>query len=192
MNAFEQFFNALRTLHPFNEDEKEFLVNNLKPGDYKRGKFFVKEGDYATKLAFIIAGHMRKFSMNQKGDEVTSEFAGPNNFIGAYYSFYRQSPSFENIHAMDDCTVLILTYDDLQRLYSDSFNMNIVGRKILENACVQRDIWLNRMVSLSSAERYEWFVENFPEIVRIGQLQHIASFLGIKRETLSRIRRKKL
>jgi CRP-like cAMP-binding protein len=192
MDHLKRFYEAIESYQPFTEAEKRFFAEKLVLQEFKSGEYFVKEGQHSSTLAFILDGYMRKFHFTETGEENTLGFDGPLSFAGSYYSFYRQQRSFENIQAISDCTVFILRYEDLQTLYADSFNMNVFSRKILENACVERELWLTKMVSLPSAERYEWFLQSFKDVFTIAQQQHIASFLGIKPETLSRIRRKSI
>lgn len=192
MGHLERFYEAIESYQPFTETEKRFFAEKILLQELKSGEFFVKEGQHSSALAFILDGYMRKFHFTEHGEEITSMFNGPYSFAGSYYSFYRQQRSFENLQAISDCTVFILRYDDLQTLYADSFNMNVLGRKILENSCIERELWLGKMISLTSAERYEWFLESFKDVYKVAQQQHIASFLGIKPETLSRIRRKSI
>jgi hypothetical protein len=68
--------------------------------------------------------------------------------------------------------------------------VNVFGRTILEKACVERDLRLKKILHLKATEKYEWFLENYADIYKVSKLADIASFLGIKPETLSRVRRK--
>jgi hypothetical protein len=60
----------------------------------------------------------------------------------------------------------------------------------LEKACIERDVRLNKIMHQGAIEKYKWFLENYTEIYKAAKLEHIASFLGIRPETLSRVRRK--
>ena len=157
---------------------------------FRQKEFFVTEGNYCNHIAIITSGFMRTYHIDGAGNEITSDFTPPFSFTSSYYSFYSRKPSFEYIQAITDCEVLLLSYDHLQQLYSHSFNFNVLGRKIVEQSCINKELVLKKMISLKGSERYKWFVEQYPEVNRIAQLQHIATFLGVKPETLSRIRGK--
>jgi CRP-like cAMP-binding protein len=187
-----RFIQAVEPLQAFNENEKAFFQQELTFKTLKAGDLLVEENQHCRHLTFILNGYFRKYHIDANGNEVTSEFNSPGSFSAAYYSFYAEQTSFESIEAMTAAEVLQLSFPSLQTLYSSSFNMNVFGRKALERACLLRELWLKKMISLPGTERYAWFVKEYKDIAKIAQLQHIASFLGLKPETLSRIRKKRI
>jgi CRP/FNR family transcriptional regulator, anaerobic regulatory protein len=187
-----RFLQAAEPLQTFDENEKAFFQQELTLKTFKAGELLVEENQHCRHLTFILTGYFRKYHIDANGNEVTSEFNSPGSFSAAYYSFYTEQASFESIEAITAAEVLQLSFSSLQTLYSNSFNMNVFGRKVLERACLLREVWLKKKVSLQGTERYAWFVKEYKEIAKIAQLQHIASFLGLKPETLSRIRRKRI
>lgn len=186
----DRFIQSIAPLHIFNEKEKAFFQQELTFKSLKAGDLLVEENKHCRHLAFVLNGYLRKFHIGENGNETTSEFNSPGSFSAAYYSFYTEQVSFESIEAMTDAEVLQISFHSLQTLYSNSFNMNVFGRKVLERACISRELWLKKMISLSGTERYAWFISEHKDIAKVARLQHIASFLGLKPETLSRIRRK--
>ena len=99
-------------------------------------------------------------------------------------------PSIENIQFLEDSTLYYISSNDLNELYKVSLQMNIIGRKMAEEYC---KILEERSFSLqthSAEERYNDFLKREPEAILRISLGHIASYLGISQETLSRIRKK--
>lgn len=188
----EPFIQTIEDIQPLSETEMASFLGKLISRTYRKNDFFVTAGGRSNQLAYMVSGYMRTYHINDKGEEITSELSSPDTFTGSYYSFYTQQPPFEFIQPITDCEVLLLSYETLQELYKTSFAINVFGRKMLERSCIQRELRLKKMITLPAAGRYEWFREEFAEINKIAQLQHIASFLGIKPETLSRIRRKSI
>ena len=186
----DRFFKVIGRIVTFTPEEIETISQLVVYKKLKQQEFFVSEGKRCNHLAFILSGFMRTFHVGEDGKEITSEFSLQNKFIGSYHSFYSRQVSFEYIQAMTDCEVLLISYEALHQLYETSFNMNVMGRKILEDSCIQREVRLKKLISLPALARYEWFVKEFGDVYKVAQLQHIASFLGIKPETLSRVRRK--
>ena len=127
--------------------------------------------------------------MNDRGDELTTEFSQPGQFCVSYYSFYLQQPAFEYIEAITEVELHLIDYAFLQKLYLESLEMNMLGRKLLEQASIERDLRQKKIMHLSAKEKYGWFAENYPEVYKVAKLQYIASFLGINIETLARIKR---
>lgn len=186
----ENFFKIIEQICPFTTEENEAISQSIVYKKIKQHDFLVSEGKRCNHIAFLLSGFMRTFHIGEDGKEITSEFSLQNKFTSSYHSFYTRQVSFEYIQAMTDCEVLLISYDKLQKLYQHSFNMNVMGRRILENACVQREIRVKKMISLSALDYYKWFIKEFGDVYKVAQLQHIASFLGVKPETLSRVRRK--
>ena len=177
---------------PLNGLENEDLLlfrAELKPNKLKKGGNFVSIGQHCRHIALVEEGYLRTYHLDEEDKEVTTDFNRPDTFCSAYYSFYAQQPSFECIQAITDCELYLLSYNSLQKLYADSFLINVFGRHVLEKSCIERDLRLKKVMYLSAKEKYEWFLENYADVYKVAKLGHIASFLGINPETLSRIRR---
>jgi len=172
-----------------NEDLEAFQ-NELTHKHLKKGTLFISYEQVVYHIAFVEGGYLRTYHLNEYGDEVTTEFGLPDTFCTSYYSFYTRQPAFEFIEALTDCELHLLSYTSLQKLYAQSFAMNVFGRTILERSCIERDLRLKKITHMTAKEKYEWFLCSYPEIYKVAKLIHIASFLGIKPETLSRVRRK--
>jgi len=172
-----------------NEDLEAFQ-NELTHKHLKKGTLFISYEQVVYHIAFVEGGYLRTYHLNEYGDEVTTEFGLPDTFCTSYYSFYTRQPAFEFIEALTDCELHLLSYASLQKLYAQSFAMNVFGRTILERSCIERDLRLKKIMHMTAKEKYEWFLCSYPEIYKVAKLIHIASFLGIKPETLSRVRRK--
>lgn len=169
-------------------DDLVRFEKELRPVLLSKGEYFTSDGTVCKNIAIVESGHLRTFHIHPEGHEVTTEFSGPGSFCSSYYSFYTHLPSFENIEAITSCKVHTLSFDSLQRMYAESFAVNVFGRKVLEHACTERDLRLKKILHLSAKERYEWFVEHYNETHKIAKLGSIASFLGMTQETLSRVR----
>jgi CRP-like cAMP-binding protein len=178
------------TENGLNSEDLDKFKTKLKQSNFKKGSYFISSGQISRYIAFIEKGYLRTYHLDENGNEITTEFNQPGTFCGSYYSFYAQQSSFEYIEAITDCELFLLSFNSLQNLYAHSFSMNVFGRTILEKACIERDLRLKKIMHLTAAEKYKWFLKNYPEVYKVAKLGHIASFLGIKPETLSRARRK--
>ena len=84
----------------------------------------------------------------------------------------------------------MIPYDKLMSLYDHSLEANIIGRKLVEDVCIEKDIRISKLLKLDALQRYKWFMEEYPEFLLNVPIKYVASFLGMKRETISRIRKK--
>jgi CRP-like cAMP-binding protein len=124
------------------------------------------------------------------GKEITYWFAFENNFVTSFFSFITRKPGVESIQLIEDCTLWAISYDDLQRLYSQYTDIERLGRIMHERYYVMLEERFLRNHFKEARERYEHVMMNAPHILQRAPLGHIASYLGITQETLSRIRNK--
>lgn len=172
--------------------DRELFKSALRETSLEKGTPFISIGDTARDIAIVDNGYLRTYHLDENGDEITTEFIQPQSFCSSYYSFYSQQPSFECIEAITKCKLYLIDINSLRKLYATSFSINVFARTTLEKACIERDLRIKKIIHLPALEKYEWFLENYKPIYKVAQLKHIASFLGMKPETLSRIRRKVL
>ncbi len=166
------------------------LSDQLIRREILKGEYFVHEGQSSNQIAFVQSGYLRTYQIDYQGNDVTINFHTPGAFCGSYYGFYTKMPALDNMIAITDCILQTISYESLMALYEDSLAANKMGRKIIEQVCITKDFRIAKMLQTNGEDRYRWFLETYPEIIRVAQMQHIASFLGMKPETLSRIRRK--
>jgi CRP-like cAMP-binding protein len=171
--------------------ERELTKHQIETSytQLKKGDFFLYSGQVSRHIAYVKTGFMRTYHLNERGDEITTDFCQPGQFCVSYYSFYMEQPAFEYIEAITDCELQLIDYPFLQKLYHQSLEMNMLGRKLLEQAAVERDLRMKKIMHQTAKEKYEWFAENYSEVYKVAKLQHIASFLGINVEALSRVKR---
>ncbi len=177
-------------LQQIEEEDRSLFMKLLQPKLLTKGEHYVREGQYVNTIAFIQEGYIRTYQIDYQGNDTTLDFHGPNTFCGSYYGFYTHQKALDNLEAITDCRVALLTYDHLMSMYERSLNINILGRKIIEQVCINKDLRIAKMLQSNAEQRYVWFTENYPDLLPVAQQRHIASFLGIQPETLSRIRRK--
>ena len=141
-------------------------------------------------LYFIKSGCLRGFHYHN-GKEITAWFGFENDFATSTYSFVSRKPAIEIIEAIEDSSILEISYSDLQNIYKKYPEFNIIGRLLTEKyyiGLMERTLHLQYN---SAKENYELLIENHPHIIKRISLGYIASYLGISQETLSRIRAKK-
>lgn len=144
----------------------------------------------AHRLYFIKNGSARTFYYHD-GKDITSWIYGDNALFTAWGSFYGRTPSFENIELLEDSVVQWIAHDDLQRLYVQHPKIQTFGRILAEEQVTFMDNFFKGFMFMSAKEKYDLLLSTFPDVSQRVNLGHIASFLGISQETLSRIRRKR-
>lgn len=155
----------------------------------KKGEFLLKEGQIVSSLFVIEKGLVRSF-YNTDQREVNVWFGFENGIVSSVMPLFFNQPSIENIQFLEDTTLYYISSYDLEKFYKSTHEMNTIGRKMAEEYC---KILKERSFILqtnSAEQRYQWLLENQPDALQRISLGHIASYLGISQETLSRIRKK--
>jgi CRP-like cAMP-binding protein len=165
------------------------LENLFEFKQISRGDHLYKQGDICRHLYYIKNGIARTYYFSEKGKEITLWFSIENTFITASDSFFLESPTRNYCEALEDMSVYLITYANLESVLSDKdgahvafFIMYQVARKLSEVAETVR--------TKSARERYKFLLTKYPSLIQRVPLGQLASFLGISQETLSRIRGK--
>jgi CRP-like cAMP-binding protein len=169
--------------------DTEILEKHFKIKELSAGEFFVKEGQYSKFIGYVESGLLRSYQIDSSGEDITTNFFLQNSFCGSFFSFYRKAPSLDFVTSITDSRIHTIGYDKLQSLFREDFVFNQLGRLAIEEVCIEKDIRLSKMLKLNATERYLWFIDEYPSVVEKSPLKYIASYLGMKPESLSRIRK---
>jgi len=149
----------------------------------------VEEGKVARELYFINRGIIRLY-YNKEGEEITGFIFKENLFATSYDSFLEQSPSIQILETLEDCDLLVISFERLQQLYEQLPKMNILTRKVAEQRIINAQKIVSSFVLDSPEERYRKFEEQHKDLLQRVPQHIIVSFLGITPVSLSRIRKR--
>ena len=180
----------LKKILPDNKIDDFFSIGTIK--SINASDYFIKSGEVPYKIAFVVSGLFRYVYLNNSGNEFTKGIIAENFFLSSYSAMIMSKPSYFSIEALENSQVLeILWKDFTQLLEKDQFWLKFLlafvekGYMIKEKR--ERDLLL-----LDAETRYKNFLIEFPGMEQRVKQGIIASYLGIKPETLSRIRKKGL
>src|SRR3546814_230183 len=188
MNELKKYVNNLLG---FIESEMRKFTSLFSESHFKKNEYVAIEGEYSTKLVFIIKGVMRAFYRNSNGDEYNKTFLTEFNFVGAYSSLVTKQQNLINIQCLTDCAVLIADYRQVVNLYDSFPKIERLSRILSEHFFVSKEKREIELVMLDASERYAIFQKRYPNLGNLIPQYHIASYLGITPTQLSRIRAKK-
>ena len=140
-------------------------------------------------LYFIDTGFMRLFYYDENGDEITTYLSSPNGFIASFLNLINQRPATENVECITDCQLLKISRQNLISLIDKSENFKKFSLVIFEKVMALSQIRANDLATLTAELRYKKMIAEQPYLLQNIPIQYIASFLGIKPQSLSRIRR---
>jgi CRP-like cAMP-binding protein len=169
-------------------DEIDLIQSSFTPKKFRRKQYFLQEGEVCKYSAFIIKGAMRQYRVDDKGEEHIIKLFIENWWANDRESFLRQAPSDYFIDAWEETDALLATKATLVDLIDRIPALSESIRIIDANFAIASQRRLNAAISLSAEERYHDLEKTYPEFLQRFPQQMIASYLGINRETLSRIR----
>ena len=197
MHQLKQYIN---NFIPLNDNDWHKMMKLFKSYSYKKGEFIYGSSDIPAEVNFIVKGVVRSFKMEEDGKDFTWAFYYLNDEVMEhrmisdvcvvdYASFLRNRSAELAFEVMEDCTVMTITKQDLFKLYQSDEKWQMFATKIAEDAyCATRDRTLT-LLTKNAKERLEILEAYFPDIFKRVSQQHIASYLGITRQSLNRLRR---
>lgn len=155
--------------------------------EISKGDIILGEGQTAHDIIFVGKGMLRQFYY-KNGKDITEHFSYENCIVICIESFLKREPTRLMIEALEQSVVFALSYSRLQRLIETSAEINQLYRKILEYSLIVSQIKADSWRFETARERYNLLMEYHPEVIKRAPLSHIASYLLMTPETLSRVR----
>ena len=184
-----RLLNSIENLITLSQAERDIVTSLFKEKRYKKGDFFLAEGQICKQVGFVAKGLLRYY-INHNGEEKTYAFSQENDYVCNYESFLPQSPSSKIIQALEDCDVLVISHDDLQIFYATVSEGERFGRIVIEAVFLQLLQDVSSFYTETPELRYERFLKTHADLQQRISQYHIASFVGVKPQSLSRIRKR--
>jgi len=181
------YFNSIAPLSTELVDE---IVNYAIIKEYKKGEFILKAGKVSSHTFWILKGLVRSYYLRD-GEEITTKFLWDGAPITSAYSYYGRKPGNENYVTLEDTILASIHYDQMQYLYKTYPEFNVIGRVITERYLYMLEIEVYNLRKQKAEDRYKFIVKHIPQLLQRVPLKHLATYLGVNLETLSRIRAKK-
>ena len=183
-------FSAYLKQVPFlTEADCQFFTRFLGEQVYQKAKLFLEPGRICHHIGFVCKGVFRVYYLAD-GKEVNTRFILENDFVVDYDSFSNQKPSKYYIEALEPAELIVFTLPTLISAYDHSHNWERFGRLIAERAYRETITRVESFLFMEAEERYLQLITEHSSYLERIPLYHLASYLGIERESLSRIRKK--
>ena len=173
-----------------NDAERQALVQHSRARRLKKRGFILQEGEVCRHYTYVVEGCLRMYEIDEKGVEHNLQFALENEWIVDIGSFHAEKPSSLFIEALEPSVVVCIEHADLLRLYTEHPKFDRNFRVIIEDQFVELQQRMLRRNASSAEQRYDHFVEKHPALAARVPNVHIASYLGVTPEFLSRLRAK--
>lgn len=187
---FDALYQKITATIPLTLEDKTLGEEYFESITAPKTKILARQGRPPSHLYFIKEGFLRLFYVNEKDVEVTTRISGPGEFITSYLSYIHQKPAKVSTQAITDVELLGVRTDGLQALIEKSMYWKQFSLIIFEQAIEKIEQRADDLATLTATERYQKLLLYYPSILQQVPIQYIASFLGMKPESLSRIRKK--
>jgi CRP-like cAMP-binding protein len=172
------------------DEEKKYFTGILHYKKLERGKILLMHGDVARNQYFVISGCLRNYSVDANGKEHIVAFAPTDWWISDLYSYITETPAEYIIDALIPTEVFEISKKDMEEVYIRIPKFERFFRILFQNAIVNQMKRIGQVISVPAEERYKAFIKQYPGIYEQIPLKHIASYLGMSPEFLSKIRNK--
>ena len=179
---------AVNSRYPtMNPEGRKLIEEILVRKDFEKGEILLSEGQVSHDIMIVGKGMVRQFYY-KNGKDVTEHFSYEGCIVMCIESLLKQEPTRLMIEALEDGTGYLLNHKKLNLLAETSWEVNMFYRKILEFSLITSQIKADSWCFETARERYNQLLQSQPEVVKRAPLSHIASYLLMTPETLSRVR----
>jgi CRP-like cAMP-binding protein len=171
-----------------NKEQVDLIISKATEIELRKDDYFLEAGKIPRQIGFIVSGVIRACFYNNTGEEITRCFIPDNNLVVDHDSFESKVASAVYLQASTDCKLIVFSKKDWDDLSQVIVDWDSIKNKMIQK-CMYQILTKTPTISQDASTRYLEFLENFPTLANRVALSHIASYLGITQQSLSRIRK---
>lgn len=187
----EILITKIKDILSLSQKAEKYLYTISKVKTFPKGRVLIKQGQQVNKIFCIIDGCLRSFCIDSNGKEHTLQFGIKEWWISDYIAVYNNEPAVLTVECLKDSTVVVFDAQKLNGIYAFFPEFEVFQRNLLQRHVVSLHKRILNQLQLTASERYDLFLEQYPDIEQFTRNYHIASYLGITTESLSRIRKER-
>ena len=187
----KDFYNYLNSKFNIDNGVVDLLSSLANRIEINKNEFLIKPDQKIDKVFFVLSGCVRSFYVDKNAKEHTLQFANKYSWISDYISLYSSINSKLYIEAITDCVIIEFNISSIYKLCNKYSQLSILYRKGLEEHVAKLGSRVINQLQFTAEERYDMFLKAYPGVEQIANNYHIASYLGITQQSLSRIRSEK-
>lgn len=187
----QNLINKIKNSISLSAPAEEYIYSISREKKVSKGEVLIREGQTVNKTFFVTQGSLRSFCVDKEGKEHTLQFAIKDWWISDFMAIYNNEPASLTVECITDATVIEFNAQKLNEIYLQFPEFEAFQRKNLERHVVSLHKRILNQLQLTALERYNLFLEQYPNIEQHVPNYHIASYLGITQQSLSRVRAEK-
>jgi CRP-like cAMP-binding protein len=186
---YELLYKKINSIISISNEEFDYCKTLFVPKRLRKRQYFLQDGDVCKYQAFVEKGILRSYTIDEKGAEHILQFASEGWWMADLSSYLTGEPSFLNVDVLEEAELLLITKTSWESAMQKVPALERYFRIIIQNNLVATQKRLLQSFSETAEEKYLRFIQIYPDCLNRVPQHMIASFLGIKRETLSRLRK---
>ena len=184
----EELINKIKSRLELSTEAEEFLYSISKEETFPKGEVLIREGQIVRRTFFVTSGCLRSYCIDKNGREHTLLFAIKDWWISDYIAIHTDELATLTVECLTESKVIEFNAKELDKIHARFPEFESYQRHNLERHVVSLHKRILNQLQLSAPERYDLFLKQYPDIEQYTRNYHIASFLGITQQSLSRIR----
>lgn len=184
----EELIKKIKSTIDLSPEAEAYLLSISKRKTVPKGSILIREGQTVSKIYFVTEGCLRSYCVDKKGKEHTLQFAIKNWWISDYIAIHNNESATLSIECLTEANIIEFNAKELNGTLTLFPEYEPFQRMLLERHLVSMYKRILNQLQLSAQERYDLFLEQYPDIEQHTRNYHIASYLGITQQSLSRIR----
>lgn len=169
------------------QEEFDFVYSHFKPLSFKKGQVIIREGDKVEQEYFVLDGCLKAFFINDDIKMHILQFAMPTWWTSDYNALYTKTKATINVDCITDAQVLSISGDDREKICKEIHNVEYFFRWRTNRGYVAAQKRLLSLMNNDARTRYEELLQMYPQLYSLVPKHLIAAYLGVSRETLSRL-----
>ena len=185
-NKFLEYFSRFR---PLTDEESAAIIHDICIERFKKGTVLLRDGQISKDVYFVLKGCVRQYLISD-GDEKNTDFFTEEEWVLTTVNYTDNIPATYYLSCLEDCILVVGNSENDKKLYQNFPELEALARSIMEKEIIKYKETLVSYITDSPEQRYVKLLRNRPELIQRVPQHHLASYLGIKPESLSRIRKR--
>lgn len=181
------FLDQLEAIHPLSSELRHELEQHTRIEEVQRGTILLKDGQCSKNVTLVLKGMIRSYYLHD-GEDISSRFTTEGEIVLSVNSFYSRRPGYEFLEMYEGGVVAQLSFEKQEELLKNYLEYNYIVRLFTQKYYAASEEHLFQLRKQSAENKWAYFLEQYPHLVQRVKIKDIASFLGVRKETLSRIR----
>ncbi len=177
----------IEEIAPLTDEEFSYIADHFTEKRFKKNQFVVQEGMPVPNDYWVVSGCLKAFVIDGSGKEHIIQFAMEDWWITDYEAYFNEVPASINIDCIEDCELLALTVENRRKICREYHKMDRFFSVKFNYGYIRLQQRILSLLTQSAEERYRNLIDEFPELVQRVPKKYLAAYLGLSRETLSRV-----